>query len=172
MTIFYSDFYTTDGISRESVDRTHIADAGTADAGMRYYRKWIKALATTSDEMRMIRLHSGVRLVELYISGDDAADAGAANIGLYKSARHGGAVIDADLFADAVAKNAARVDALVEAGTVLQIDRGKYLWEIADRGAGDYDEDPQEEWDIVLTPSTSFTTTAQGFLLEAVVAVP
>jgi hypothetical protein len=166
MATYYSDHFTGTGISQTSADKTHRAPPGTKRTHLYKDRIYVKALAVTTDLIRFTTLGSGTRIYEMLISGDDAAAAGALNLGLHKSTRHGGAVIDADVFASAVAKNASRVDAFEEAATLGDFERGEFLWQLADAGDATYTADPQEEWDITGTPSTSFTTTAQGFLLE------
>ena len=167
MTTFYSDQYTSTGVSQTAIEQDYRAAAGTHRAKVRTILARATALATTADQVRFAKLHSGTRVLAIRFSGGDEAAAGAMNLGLYKAARHGGAVIDADLFASALAKNAARVDALIEATTLTNTGhRGKKLWEMADAGAGSYSADPMEEWEIVGTPSTSFTTTANSFLVE------
>lgn len=167
MTTFYSSqFAGSDGVNQQAKTQDHRAPAGTSRAKVRTILARATALATTSDQVRFAKLHSGARILAIRFSGGDEADAGAMHLGLYKSDRHGGAVIDADLFASALGKNAARVDAFVEATTLTHLDRGKELWRLADAGAGTYAKDPLEEWDIVGTPSTSFTTTANSFLVE------
>lgn len=77
----------------------------------------------------------------------DNATLGAActmDIGIYKTAKDGGAVVDADLFASAVDMNAANrgLDVLRESGVITVADMEKRLWELlgltADPGI-DYD---------------------------------
>lgn len=164
MATYYSDHFTPTGVSQTSATRDHRTQSKRQTVKKDIVN--VTALALTTDVVRFTTLPSGARIVDLRITGGDEADAGALDIGLHKSERHGGAVIDKDLFADAVAKDAARVDAFDEAGTLDDQDRGKHLWELANIGAGTYTEDPQEEWDITGTPSTSFTTTANSFTLE------
>lgn len=164
MATYFSDHFTPTGVSQTAAVRDHRTQEKRQHVVKDIVH--VTALALTTDLIRFTTLPAGSRIVDLRISGGDQAGAGALNLGLHKSLRHGGAVIDADLFASAVAKNAARVDAFVESTTLTHSMRGDRLWQLADTGAGTYTEDPQEEWDITGTPSTSFTTTANSFLLE------
>lgn len=167
MATFYSDHFSSDGVSKTTRENTF---AGTGRGVSKVYSCVAKvtALATTSDVIRVMSLPTSACLRELWVSGGNEATAGAFNIGLHKSEALGGAVIDADLFASAVAKNAARVDAFIESTTVTNMMRGNYLWQLGVTGGLTLTKDPSEIWDITFTPSTSFTVTANSFLLEAV----
>jgi hypothetical protein len=166
MATYYSDHFSSDGISRTTRENTFPA-TGRGVSKVFSVIAYAKALALTTDVIRMFSVPSGCRVLELLASADDAAAAGAFHVGLHKSEALGGAVIDANLFGDAIAKDAARVDALIEATTITKMTRGQFLWQMADAGDGTYTKDPNEIWDVTITPSTSFTTTANGFLLEA-----
>jgi hypothetical protein len=167
MATFYSNYYTATGITQTAVTQGFMSVRGKLD--LYAADLYVKALATTSDMMKFGDFHSNARIFAMWISGDDAAAAGALNLGLHLSDGLGGAVIDADLFGTAIAKNAASVDALVESGT-LSMHRGRHLWEMAAAGGASYTTDPQQLWTISGTPSTSFTTTAQGFRLTVLFA--
>lgn len=124
----------------------------------------IKSLSLTTDTMRMIRnMPSNARLWGLNVSDDNAATAGAYDIGVHDTEANGGVVVDQDRFATAQAKNANNVDVFNEATSPLKnTDRGKFLWEILGLSA-----DPQKQYDITITPSTSFTVAAMQVLLVA-----
>lgn len=166
MATFYSDHFSATGISATTRDPLKHPDTGLLNARVFSAIATATALATTSDVLRMISLPSSARILEMFTSAGDEAAAGAYNIGIYKSEGLGGDAIDADLFASAVAKNAARVDALIEATTITKMMRGQYLWQMAHTGDGTFTKDPAEIWDICITPSTTFTTTANTFHLE------
>jgi len=166
MATYYSDHFSSDGISRTTRDPSKFPDVGLGASKTFNKIVHVTALALTTDVIRLCSLPSSARLIDLMISDGGEAAAGAYNVGLYKSEGLGGAVIDADLFASALAKGGARVDALIEAGTITKMMRGDYLWKMADTGDGTFTKDPNEIWDICITPSTSFTTTANSFLAE------
>lgn len=170
MTIYYSNELHIDGLSATAKTQDH----RSRQARLREFTHMARAtaLAVTTDHIRMVELPSSARIRDMLVSGGGEAAAGAFNIGLHKHEDHGGAVIDDDLFATAVAKNAARVDAFKEAATLNDLDRGKFLWQLADKGAGTYAADPKETWVVTFTPSTNFTTTANSFLLELVILEP
>lgn len=165
MATYYSDHFSATGVSITTRQNT-FASAGRGVSKIYGCVAKVTALALTTDTVRVISLPSSAALLELFVSAGDEAAAGAFDVGLHKSEAIGGAVIDADLFATAVAKNAARVDALIESTTITKMMRGNYLWQMADTGAGTYTKDPGEIWDITITPSTSFTTTANSFHVE------
>ncbi len=167
MATFYSDhFEPSGGTSVSTRDRTHIPPAGKAGGQEKRYSGYIKALATTSDVMRILKgVPSGARVHEIWVSADDASAAGAFNLGAYDTEDNGGAIIDVNRFGAALSKNAARVDGF--AGDINKMDRGKFLWQLLGLTS-----DPMKPIDICATPSTTFTTTAIGILVEMVVGQP
>lgn len=168
MATFYSDHYSADGSSKTTRLRGQFPPRGARNGIVYSAIGYAVALATTSDFIRMFSLPSSCKLLELWASANDEAAAGAFHVGLYETEENGGAVIDADLFSSALAKNAARVDALIEATTITKMMRGRFeLWQMADAGDGTYTQDPTRLWDVCITPSTTFTTTPNSFLLEA-----
>lgn len=172
MSVFFSDHYST-GISITALPATPVnPDAGIAHGRKRYRRAQVTALALTTDTIRMITMKSSDRLINLQISSDGVSAAGAVNIGAYLTGNlHDGVVLDADLFASAITTSSAihRTAALVEAGTVQHESGGIPLWEMVVEGADplSWTVDPQVRIDLVITPSTSFTTTASILTLEA-----
>jgi hypothetical protein len=166
MATFYSDHFTTTGISQTTRGNTFAATGKGISRSFKVMAK-ATALPTTSDVLRLFSIPSSARMPALMISDNNASAAGAMNIGLYKSEGLGGAVIDADLFAAALAKNTAQTDCLTQATNVTNVKRDLYLWEMAAITVATITKDPQEIWDVCLTPSTSFTTTASIFLIEA-----
>ena len=167
MSTFYSDAMSEGGVSK--IVRVKDIRSRTVGQKRRTSIYKVTALALTTDLIRMGTVSSGIRIVEMYISGGNEAAAGDIDIGLHRAEeQNGGTVIDANLFAVAVAKNAARVDAFDESTTLDDQDRGKPLWDLANTGGGTYTEDPSEVWDITITPGTSHTTTANSYTLEII----
>lgn len=126
---------TTFGRLRESVAALEILAAD--DAGSVY---------------RLMRIHSGMRLSSLEIGHDAITGMTTADIGLYRTAEDGGAVVDVDLFASAVslASAAALTDRTYEATAtnIAQID--KAIWELLG-----LTEDPQVYYDVCVTATTN-----------------
>lgn len=127
-------------------------------------------IAGIGDEIRFFDARSGDRLLQLFVVSDGGCTAGAMDIGLYKSGRNGdGAVIDADLFASALAVSSAIafVDEFKEATTLGDVDRGKTLWELAAVGAGSDTVDPMDDYAVVGTVTTAFTVAVCRLLVFA-----
>jgi hypothetical protein len=109
--------------------------------------------AVTSDSIastyRMIRVWSGWRMDDLLLFADDIGTTGAADVGLYRVAADGGAVVDADFFASAQALSSGpynNVSVIRESGVVDIANAGKRLWEQLGLTA-----DPLVWYDITLT---------------------
>lgn len=122
------------GIVREQVGYAAIANGDSIGSTYRVGR------VRTSDRMRSIELLN-----------DAIATSGAADIGAYRTAAAGGAVIDADCWASAVALTSARtapLDATFEAGAAggLNTNIEKRIWEVLG-----FTSDPMIEVDVVLT---------------------
>ncbi len=160
----------------DSADNTTLVTGYKADVGVSHGRGRIsvgrvKYLALTTYVLRMIKVKSSDRLHTLELTCDGASAAGAVDIGLYLTgAAHDGAVADANLFATAITVSSALdlTEAFVEASTLGGVDRGRTMWEIATLGGGtNYTVDPNLNFDIVIIPSTSLTTTASELTLKA-----
>jgi hypothetical protein len=169
MTAYYSD-----NIADSSANTTLVAgyrpSAGIKHARTRVSTARVSGLLLTTDIARMITLQSGDRLLKLELTSNGGSDAGAVNIGLYLSgSAHDGAVVDADLFASAQTISTAidLTDVFNESAVLDHTDRGKTMWELAAVGAGSDTIDPLVQYDIVIVPSTSFTTTASILTLIA-----
>lgn len=124
---------------------------------------------TSGDELRLMSFHSSDRIRAIFVTATGGSTTYAADLGLYKSAlEHDGAVIDADLFASALALagGIARVDEFTESTTLANIDRMKELWQLADIGGGTYTSDPDETWDLVLTSTATGTTAVEVLMVE------
>jgi hypothetical protein len=106
---------------------------------------------TATSTIRMVRVHSSWRIekIELF---NDAMTSGAFDIGLYKSAADGGAVVDADAYASAVSIASARTtptEVTFESGVkdISQIGNRVY------QDAG-LTTDPSLWYDVTLTITT------------------
>lgn len=98
---------------------------------------------------RMVTIPSTARVSQVLLYCDDMGTAGAADVGLYRTTKDGGAVVDADFFASAVDMNAAALngsDVTHESGVFNIDDAEKTVWEALGLAA-----DPQLMYDIVLT---------------------
>jgi len=129
----------------------------------------IGTVATIGDELRLMKFKSSDRLYNIIIQATGAT-AAAADIGLYKSLPlHAGDEIDKDLFATALAltAEASANNRMLEATTIALKDVGKTLWELADLGGPTYTSDPMEEWDLVMTVTTSFTVAVNDMVIFA-----
>jgi hypothetical protein len=110
---------------------------------------------------RFFRVGSWMRPVTLTLYCD-ALTGGAADLGLYRAAADGGALVDADLFASAqsiASANATGIQARFEADDVANVE--KRIWELLGLTA-----DPNLEYDVALTLtagiSASGTIALQG----------
>lgn len=105
---------------------------------------------------RFFRIPSWARVESIHVM-NDALSAGAMDVGLYKCAADGGAVVDADFFASAVAVSSANKatggsNVAWEAdSTASNIDKvDKRIWEILGLTS-----DPQLEYDVAGTVTTA-----------------
>lgn len=110
----------------------------------------IEIVATDSigSTFRMLRVPSNARVNEVLLSNEAQGGATTLDIGLYRVANDGGAVVDADFFASAqsiVAANT-RLDVTLESGVIDIADLEKPLWELLGLGS-----DPMVEYDVVGT---------------------
>lgn len=158
-TTTYSDQVILSAGLKHARTRTSVARATVGTAGM-----------TSGDEVRMLRLQSGDRLLRLEYASDGGATTYAANLGLYLAGPAGdGAAVDADLFSTALAlaSGSALVDTFVEGGDLTDEDRGKTLWELAAIGDGTDTQDPFVEYDLVFTSTATGITVVNELLLVA-----
>jgi hypothetical protein len=63
----------------------------------------VAATIAANDTVRLVRVPSNARISQVLLSTGDATTAGAVNIGVWQTNDNGGAVVDADLFASALA---------------------------------------------------------------------
>lgn len=119
-----------------------------------HYAGTVETLATDSiaSTYRMFRVRSGQRCAALAVFCDALGSGCAGDVGLYKPTIEGGAVVDADFFASAVAIAAATngTDITFESGNaatnmgIEQIE--KRIWEVLGLTA-----DPMVEYDVTVT---------------------
>lgn len=98
---------------------------------------------------RTVRLWSGWRVSDVIIDSDDIGTTTAADVGLYRTAADGGAVVDADFFASALVLNAGALsgsNVTHESAVVDIANKGKRLWEQLGLTA-----DPGLWYDLALT---------------------
>lgn len=103
----------------------------------------------TASTYRMFRLPSNAVVTDLRIYSPDIGTTTVADIGLYRTAKDGGAVQDADFFASALSlKDGALngVDVLHEAAVFTIANSGKELWD-----ALGLTSDPSVFYDVALT---------------------
>lgn len=104
---------------------------------------------TTASTYRMFRVPSNAVMTDLRIYSPDIGTTTIADIGLYRTAKDGGAVQDADFFASALSlKDGALngVDVLHEAAVFTIANSGKELWD-----ALGLTSDPSVFYDVALT---------------------
>lgn len=102
---------------------------------------------------RFARIRSSARMSEITVFNDAITAGTSYDVGLYRTAKDGGAVVDADLFASALdlssASAVAGTQALTEA-TATNIDKiEKQLWQLLGLSA-----DPMIDYDLCLTGNT------------------
>lgn len=110
------------------------------------------AAAEANSTYRFCRVPSNARILRVLWTSADFTTAGAVNVGVY--AKDGGAVVDADLFAAALALQSgpyAHSDITFSSGEYTVAEADKMLWEVLGLSA-----DPQTEYDITATVSTQF----------------
>lgn len=103
----------------------------------------------TDSTYRMFRLPSNAVVTDLRIYSPDIGTTTIADVGLYRTAKDGGAVVDADFFASALSlKDGALngTDILHEAAVFTIANSGKELWD-----ALGLTSDPSVFYDVALT---------------------
>ncbi len=118
---------------------------------------------TVGSQLRFVRVRSAAVIKQVLLSCDAVAVGGAVNIGVYRTADDGGAVVDADFFASAAVVTSALVDSNVahESGVYGIEDKNKPMWE-----ALGLSEDPNVWYDIAGTVTTNMGG-AGTLMLEA-----
>jgi hypothetical protein len=113
----------------------------------------VSATQASGDVIRLCRVPSNARISEVLLSTADATTAGAINIGVWKTEGDGGAVVDADLFASALALTGGpfqNSDQTWESGEYTYAESGLPLWEVLGLSA-----DPNLLYDICAEVSTT-----------------
>lgn len=125
----------------------------------------VSATIPSGDIVRMVRVPSNARIDKVLLSTGDATTAGATDIGVYQTETNGGAVVDADLFASALALTGGpfnNSDQTFESGEYTYAECALPLWEVLGLSA-----DSNREYDICLT----ITTTGNGMGTTIALAV-
>lgn len=113
----------------------------------------VSATQSSGDIIRFVRVPSNARISEVLLSTGDATTAGAIDIGVYQTAANGGAVVDADLFASALALTGGpfnNSDQTFESGEFTYAESALPLWEVLGLTT-----DPKREYDIAATVTTT-----------------
>ncbi len=114
----------------------------------------VSATQASGDTVRLVRVPSNARISQVLLSTGDATTAGAINIGIWQTSENGGAVVDADLFASALALTGGpflNSDQTFESGEYTYAESAKPLWEVLGLSA-----DSNREYDVVAQVSTTF----------------
>lgn len=113
----------------------------------------VSATQASGDIIRMVRVPSNARIDAVLLTTGDATTAGAIDIGVYQTAGNGGAVVDADLFASALALTGGpftRSDQTFESGQYTYAESCLPLWQVLGLSA-----DSNREYDIAATVTTT-----------------
>ena len=123
----------------------------------------VSASASATSTYRLCRVPSNAVVNAVIVDCDAQGGSGALDIGLYATARDGGAVVDADLFASALAVATALSSSNVthESGVYDIADIGKPLWEVLGLTA-----DPMVDYDVAATITTAVGTGVATFSLR------
>jgi hypothetical protein len=113
----------------------------------------VSATQASGDIIRLVRVPSNARIDAVLLNTGDATTAGAIDIGVYQTTANGGAVVDADLFASALALTGGpfnNSDQTFESGEYTYAEAALPLWE-----ALGLTVDPKREYDICATVTTT-----------------
>jgi hypothetical protein len=103
---------------------------------------------------RFVRVPSNARISQVLLTCPVATSAGAVDIGVYETEENGGGVVDADLFASALALTStakANLDVTYESGEYTAAESVMPLWKVLGLA-----KDPHKEYDIAWTITTNF----------------
>lgn len=101
---------------------------------------------SATSTLRCVRLPSNAILASVKCKHQAFGTGATADIGVYRTAANGGAVVDADCIADEFSTAAAKTTWTEAMSAVAAADIHKPLWQIAGLSA-----DPQQDLDIVVT---------------------
>jgi len=170
-TLYVVDAIKSTPITNADATPVVLNSAQIAGGRMRLKRGWgttLTAAAEIASTIRCIRVRSNDLVAKLMLDCTAFGTGCAADIGLYKIAADGGAVVDADFFASAVDISAALVQSNVTreaAGTPNAVNyMTKCIWEALGLSA-----DPQIDYDVALTLTAAATGTGTACLSAEVV---
>lgn len=149
-----------------------VATNSNKSAGRVFTAKSIATVSATQasgDIIRLVRVPSNARIDAVLLTTGDATTAGAIDIGVYQTADNGAAVVDADLFASALALTGGpfvRSDQTWESGQYTYAESCLPLWEALGLTA-----DPCREYDIAATVTTTGDGMATTMALEVIYAI-
>lgn len=129
----------------------------------------VSATQSSGDTIRLVRVPSNARVDAVLLTTGDATTAGNINIGVWQTEGNGGAVVDADLFASALALTGGpftRSDQTWESGEYTYAESCLPLWQ-----ALGLTSDPNREYDIVAEVSTTFNGAGTTMVLEVLYSV-
>ncbi len=119
---------------------------------------------TANSIHRFVRVPSNARISSVVLCTADATTAGAVDIGVYQTSENGGAVVDADLFASALALTGGpfnNSDQTYESGEYTYAESVKPLWEVLGLTA-----DSKRDYDIAWTITTTFDAVGTSAVLK------
>jgi hypothetical protein len=124
----------------------------------------VGAADSIASTYRLVRVKSN-DLVYMLLLSCSAITSAAADIGLYKTTRDGGAVVDADFFASAqsLATGLTQTNVVRESAVISIPNSEKPIWEQLGLSA-----DPQIEYDVVVT-LTAAATAGGSVMLDALI---
>jgi hypothetical protein len=159
MAIYFSNLIGADGTTDTVIEVGKRPAPGQYGGQLKIARAFIIFTAATGDVLRFFTLPSGVRLHHIFFHCTALGTTVPVDLGLHVAGpAHDGVVIDADMFASALAAGSAiaRTDEFLESAgpQFVEADRGKFLWQLADLGAGTYATDPFQDWDVTGTVGT------------------
>lgn len=129
----------------------------------------VSATQAQNDTIRLVRVPSNARIDAVLLSTGDATTGGAINIGVWQTEENGGAVVDADLFASALALTGGpfnRSDQTFESGEYTYAESALPLWQVLG-----LTKDSNREYDIVAQVSTVFADAGTTMVLEVQYAI-
>lgn len=126
----------------------------------------VTAAAEAASTIRFFRVKSNDIVHKLWLDATSFGTGCTAHVGLYRTNDDGGAVADADLFASAVDMAAAQraTDVTRESGVITVANMEKRIWELLG-----LTQDPQIEYDVVLTLAVAATVAGTACLQAEVV---
>ena len=172
MATWFTDLLSGDGASVIALpDLPKINSAGVNHGRIRYKKAFASGLFLDTEEIRLMPMKSGDRLIELLVTSDGNGTGSTAHLGIsLEGNAHDGLTIDPNLFADDLVINVpiARVDQIEAAGGALNgDDRGKTLWEMLNAGgATSYLEDPMLRYELVFLLTASAVTNGPALTVE------